>query len=225
MKRLLTFAELARWESIKKRAALLSLQSELVSVRLYLVSVAVDFAKKNGISLISSAEILKNAALVSVAVKRVWRWISWVQSGDLGLMINGNDFDIAAPSGTNSDQILSYKNAGFGWVWVFAAGALIASSIGGLISYLWSSNDDLETKAKLIQADADSKFCKNPGSPQCVAWLERKRLPDWKGATGMIERLTDQIASGATVVSGGLGKGLMLALPVLAIYFLWGRKK
>lgn len=207
-------------ESYKNWAQKFDLQNQISSGLEFYYNQQVLFAKEKNLSLDGVFD-LKSLEIYKKHNKRIKRWISLLDRGEIGISPNGNtDFSIVAPQGTNDDQLMMYNSLG----WILIAGgivlvALAITTIKVLYDELEYSNSRLEDCVKTN----DDKFCSDPNSPTCQAWLKRKVDTGLNNTKTVIDQIKDMISGIGTAIKTGSEWGFMIAIPLIA-WIILGKK-
>lgn len=213
----------------KKLKSILTLKMDMTSLQILNYEIALDFAKQNKIDLIQPTNE-EYAAHIERRKKLGYltKWLEWVEEGKLAIRITGNDdFDILAPPDLTDDEIAAYKYPTLsGWIGVAALGILIVAGLISVIYLMMNDNDVLSQKLQNLLDIADAKFCSDPNSAMCQAWLQKKAT-DYDKRKGLIDQIKDAVSKAVAALGKATTSGVMIAIPILALYFAmsWKGKK
>jgi hypothetical protein len=140
--------------------------------------------------------------------------VNHVHSRRFGLRFRGTgDFDVLALAGTKAEAIQQYRPETLGAAFIpILIGVLVVAAAVALIRYLQGENEVLGQKLDRAVRDADSKFCKDPNSPICKTWLERKKIEGYDKRQSAIDSLIETVKSGAA----GLAKAVAIGIGIYA---------
>lgn len=173
------------------------------------------FAKQNGLSMDSPAEIEKRLIDAETGFVQLRHLIRRVQNHDLAIQFRPDgDFDIVDPH--QGEQ-------GLGWVWLVVGGLIIiaAAAIAGL-KYYRKEFKNIQSKYNPLVRATDRMFCQQ-GSPEtCAEW---QRFREREGYTEKLDIIDEIGRSIGHAGSTGVRWGLSIGLPLVALWLLWSLRK
>jgi hypothetical protein len=202
-----------RAEDLKRRVILNGTMARLQHKQLM---IAAQFAAANGVTIDDANELPEVeqrmlAALSEIDMLR--RYHCDVNGLKLGVRpsTSAHDLDIVAP-----------PNAQLGilWVPIIIGGVILVGIIARWI-YVENEVTTVSEKYNHVLEKADSKFCEDPNSTLCQDWKVTKKQGDYHKN----ETLIDSVKAAVGTVGHGIGTGLALLIPILAVLYLpRGRK-
>jgi hypothetical protein len=217
-----TRAEKKKWASFVQLADRLNTESLIGGLHIRQYTIMMDFARDHNVQIASIAAEQKMQISIREGVQRLKKWISLVEHGTLGLSFDRGDINIVAPPGTNEDEIAKYQ---FGGWFIFLAGVLIVGAIVAYTAQLRQQTRMLAERVEQIRHDAGSKFCSDKNSPICHAWLKRARERDYVDNESTIDKIKRNLTEAGQIIKTGFRGGLVLLIPVLAIWALYSGSK
>lgn len=202
----------ATWDKTVNRARDLDASIFAAGLRLAALGFTYSFAARAGVALADIpvdleqrfAKLQADNEAVKTAVRnvddRVWgaRW-------------TGHDFDIVAPYPEQLSGVFIPIMIGVG---IVALSGLITR-----LAYLEAETTDLSDKYNSLLDSTDKTLCADPMSETCQSWQVEKETSGYnKNRT-----FADSIKSAASSVGAGLGKGIMIAVPLLVLALFWKR--
>lgn len=182
------------------------------SLLLQNIIITYQFAKSRGIMLPPFNPELETRFLdAQTEFFRLKDAVRRVIDREWGARWTGNDFDIVDPAGQ------------LGAVFIPVLIGIGVVALVGVISrliYLESENDDLSEKYNSVLEATDNVLCSDPHSEDCKLWEQEKLESGYR----QNKTFADTIKGAAKSVGAGLGKGLMFAIPLVALAFFWGKK-
>lgn len=201
-----------KWSDVERRTRSLDAQLLKSSLLYDCLGMMQHFALKHGVQIEPMPPELEtrfvNAVDEFAALRRAVRN---VEDRLWGARWTGKDFDVIEP-GQSLEGLFIPVAIGAG---VLAFGGLMAR-----LFYLENETDEINAKYNALIETTDRQFCADPSSPLCSEWQIEKEVSGYQKN----KTFADSIKSAAVTVGSGLGKGLMIALPVLALAFVWGRR-
>ncbi|MDD5347802.1 MAG: hypothetical protein PHT59_04225 [Candidatus Omnitrophica bacterium] len=199
------------WDRAVNRARDLDSQVFGNGLRLAALGFTFAFAARSGVALPSlSPDLEVRFAKLQADNEELKNAVRKVEDREWGARWNGRDFDIVIPQ------------AGLSGIFIPIAIGVGIVALAGLITrlaYLEDQNKEISRQFNALLDSTDETLCSDPSSPACVNWqIERK-------ASGYEKQrsFADSISSAASTVGAGLGKGLMIALPLVALAIFWKR--
>lgn len=141
-----------------------------------------------------------------------------VENLELGIRVSGNGSDI---------DIVQPKAQSFGLVaWVMPAigVALIIAGVIGRWIELEKEIDDVSTRYNEVIDKADKALCTNPDSDLCKNWKTTKVEKNYNKRESLIDSVKNALVSAGSTAKKGLGWGIALLLPLLALMYLPRRR-
>lgn len=219
-----TSAQIRTWEQFKAEAhAVELLNRALVSVTDNAMA-ADNFGKTQGIDLTSRyGPLYRRAEQLSLTNARLSRVVAAVDAELLGVRFRPTgDFDILAPETMSSDELAQYNLNGFGWV-LIAVGVVVVASAVAWIAWLRKENNELVEDYNALLAETDQRYCADPSSSTCRAWLARKSEVKYDQKQAATDDLVGQAKAIGKTILRGAQWGLIVAIPLLA-WLLFGRR-
>lgn len=118
----------------------------------------------------------------------------------------GDDLDIVQPQESDS----------FGGWPLIVAGVIILIGIIARWIYVENEVTTISEKYNHVLTKTDNEFCKDPSSKLCQDWQAEKKTGD----LAKNETLVDSVKRAMGTVGSGIGTGLMLIIPLLALMYL-----
>ena len=203
-------ALIRKWSEVQRhadRAGSLVYRAELLFQN---VITTYRFANTRGIPLEPIDPELERRFLgVQAEFMRIRDIVRQIEDREMGARWTGSDFDAVSVPALSGVFIPIAVGIG-----VVALAGLIARLV-----YVEKEATDLGAKFNAILKKTDAKFCADPLSPNCIAWKEEKKNSGYVKAKTMAETIQGAVSS----IGGGLGTGLMIAVP-LALFAIWRRK-
>jgi hypothetical protein len=212
-----TSEEISMWEKAEKIAKRVNLLSYIVKMQWLNIKLTHTFAKSASIelgepdlpdyadrmfSVLNKIEPLKDA-------------MCKVNQLELGIKISssGNDLDIVKPQDTS-----------FGWVIPVIGVSLIVAGVIGLWKELSDDLEEITQKYNGVLKKADALICKNPNDKICKDWEKSKKENNYYKRESIIDSVKSALVSFGGAAKKGLGWGVALLLPVLALLYLPRRR-
>jgi hypothetical protein len=212
-----TSEEISMWEKAEKIAKRVNLLSYIVKMQWLNIKLTHTFAKSASIelgepdlpdyadrmfSVLNKIESLKDA-------------MCKVNQLELGIKISssGNDLDIVQPQDTS-----------FGWVIPVIGVSLIVAGVIGLWQELSDDLEEITKKYNGVLKKADALICKNPNDKICKDWENSKKENNYYKRESIIDSVKSALVSFGGAAKKGLGWGVALLLPVLALLYLPRRR-
>lgn len=212
-----TSEEISMWEKAEKIAKRVNLLSYIVKMQWLNIKLTHTFAKSASIelgepdlpdyadrmfSVLNKIESLKDA-------------MCKVNQLELGIKISssGNDLDIVQP-----------KDTSFGWVIPVIGVSLIVAGVIGLWQELSDDLEEITKKYNGVLKKADALICKNPNDKICKDWENSKKENNYYKRESIIDSVKSALVSFGGAAKKGLGWGVALLLPVLALLYLPRRR-
>lgn len=215
----------AKQERLWNRFLSVAKNCELVvsanALRASMGAAALQFGEQNGIQIHFDPQVTLRYSEDRKYQARLRKLIYGVETNKLGLRFREEDFDILAPNTWNEDQVAEYSQ--LGWI-LIATGIVIVTAVIGHSLWLYKREQEIRQKYNELLATADSKFCKDPNSPLCGTWLEKKKTENFEPKKSTIEILEAGIKTITSSTGSALKWGLAIAIPLLAWSYL-GKKR
>lgn len=206
-----TSGELRRWADVEARARRVDAIAFRAGLLLENMTIAYRFGAARGVPLAPVPADLESRFLFAWEENmRVQDAVRKIGARQWGARWNGKDFDAIDPSG------------GAGLEGIFIPIAIGAVALAGLVSRLiWveKENTDLGGKYNAILEKTDRVLCSDPKSTTCQDWQREKTVSNYQRNVTMADSIKGAVGS----IGAGLGKGLLIALPVLAALLFWRR--
>lgn len=215
-----TSSESKTWARFKDAAAQLGAMLSLAQLNYSQFERSRDFGKRHGIDVPEALAEKGEIISISQQAKQINAWIDYVESGRLAIRMQDADLHIVAPPNTNDDELLAYQK-GLAWVGV-AIGAVVLVA-GAVIAYVATLKHRLNTnitRVERIRNDAHSRFCADPNSPVCAAWLKREKEQDYAQTQDAIGQIKKQLSEWGGTIAGGGKIGLAILLPIAGMFLI-----
>jgi hypothetical protein len=208
-----TSEELDLWYRAQSIANRVNLKSYIAKSQWKNILTIHEFAKENQINL-GEPDLPNIADRMFSALKSIesiQKSMCKVEQLELGIRIssNGHDLDIVQP-----------KEQNFGWVIPVIGVALVVAGIIGRWIELEKEIDDVTEKYNDIIDKADEKLCTNPNSKICDNWEKTKKEKNYYKRESIIDNVKNALVSAGKTAKKGLGWGLALLIPALALLYL-----
>lgn len=138
-----------------------------------------------------------------------------IQDRQWGARWNGKDFDAIDPTGGGPELGAVFIPIMIG-VGVVALAGLVARFV-----WLEKETTEIGDKYNKLLKTTNDRFCADPTSDTCQSWEEEKLESNY----AKNETMSDRIKGAVGAVGSGLGKGLMIALPLIAAAFIWRSRR
>jgi len=219
------------WRRALRNYERLSRNVALCRMRLEYALIARAHASKHGVAVAVRShgwyeQMISRLDYVEQLANKLAFVIAAAEQGELAARptVGGDDLDIITPAPMHSKWKPFVLNAGdlppeeeLGIAPLILLGIIIAVVVGGIVTVTALSNNvaaKLEADIQEATLEAEEKFCEDPSSAICTAWLARKKQSDAKESRSAIDYLFGK-GSGKKV-AGGLG----LALGVAGAFWL-----
>lgn len=123
---------------------------------------------------------------------------------------SGNDLDIVNPSETSLSGI---------WIPI-AIGAVVVAGIIARWAYLEKEVQTISDKYNGLLHWSDLYICSDPKSQKCIEWREHKIKGGYKKNETLLDSIKSSIKSVGGGLTKGLGVGLALLIPIVALLYL-----
>jgi hypothetical protein len=212
-----TAKELSMWESAEKIARRATLLSHIVKNQWMNIKVTHAFAKSASIEL-GEPDLPDYADRMFAVLNKIEPLtdaMCKVNQLELGIKISssGNDLDIVQPQDTS-----------FGWVIPVIGVSLIVAGVIGLWKELSDDLEEITVKYNGVLKKADALICKNPNDKICKDWEKSKKENNYYKRESIIDSVKSALVSFGGAAKKGLGWGVALLLPVLALLYLPRRR-
>lgn len=211
--------ELALWnkaEKIKQRVVLIGYLAMLQQSQL---NITVKYAASKGLDLADN-EIpeLESKLFQTVKTIEVLRKDHDLVNGmQLGVQVSqgGGDLDIVQPPETE-----------LGAIWIpIAIGAVVIAGIIARWAFLEKEVQTISDRYNGILHHANQALCSNPDSQMCKDWTKRKQSGDYVQNETLIDSVKNAVSKVGGYAAGGLGAGIMVAIPLLMLMYLPKKRK
>lgn len=216
-----TSEEISMWEKAEKIAKRVNLLSYIVKNQWMNIKVTHAFAKSASIEL-GEPDLPDYADRMFAVLNKIEPLkdaMCKVNQLELGIRVSasGTDLDIVKP-----------EESGFGWIVTIAAGIAGVTLIAAGIIGLWrEQNQELEEiteKYNAVIKKADALLCTNPDQKICKEWEKTKKEKNYYKRESIIDSVKSALVSFGGAAKKGLGWGVALLLPVLALLYLPRRR-
>lgn len=207
-----TSAELAKWRTVEARTRDLDGRIFCASLLFQNLVIMSRFATAHGITP-PTPDAARLYALIE-GFEKVKEAVRRIEDREWGARWNGEDFDAVDPAGSSTlGGLFIPVLIGVG---VVALGGIIAR-----LAYLEKETADLVPKYNAIIDRTDKAFCADPTSQTCQDWQQEKIDSGYEKN----KSFADSVKGAISTVGSGLGKGLLIALPLVAFAIFWrGRR-
>lgn len=209
-----------RWDKFKHLRRNCELLVNANVLRASMARSAVEFGIQYKQPILVNPDLWQKLDLSIKSVNRSNRLITGVENEKLGVRFTKDDIDILAPKTMSEGEIEEYKQ--LGWIIIVVGVVVLAAGI----AYTWwvtDENEKLKTEYNNILVASDQKFCADPNSAICKAWIERKNKENFAQKKSTIEKLESGITDFVDTAKKGVGAGLAVAIALIA--FSWFGKK
>ena len=215
-----TSEELRLWDRAMKLARRVNLMSYNIKLQWLNIKVIHDFAKEKQIAL-DEPDLPDIADRMFVVLKRIESLkdlMCQVNQLELGISISksGNDLDIVKPEDSSS--------LSFGWVIPLIGISLVVVGVIGIWKELSDETEEITAKYNKVIDKADKLLCTDSSTEICEEWEEEKKSKGYYKRESIIESVKSALISAGKTAKKGLGWGMMLLIPVLALMYLPRRK-
>lgn len=215
-----TSEELRLWDQAMKLAQRANLLSYGVKLQWLNIKLIHDFAKKKQIAL-DEPDLPDIADRMFTVLKRIESLkdlMCQVNQLELGISISksGNDLDIVKPEESSS--------LSFGWVIPLIGVSLVVAGVIGIWQELSDETEEITEKYNKVIDKADKLLCTDSSSEICEEWEEEKESKGYYKRESIIDSVKSALVSAGQTAKKGLGWGVMLLIPVLALMYLPRRK-
>jgi hypothetical protein len=212
-----TSEEISMWEKAEKIAKRVNLLSYIVKMQWLNIKVTHAFAKSASIEL-GEPDLPDYADRMFAVLNKIEPLkdaMCKVNQLELGIKISssGNDLDIVQPQDTS-----------FGWVIPVIGVSLIVAGVIGLWKELSDDLEEITQKYNGVLKKADALICKNPNDKICKDWENSKKENNYYKRESIIDSVKSALVSFGGAAKKGLGWGVALLLPVLALLYLPRRR-
>lgn len=215
-----TSEELRLWDQAMELAQRANLLSYNVKLQWLNIKVIHDFAKSKQIAL-DEPDLPDIADRMFVVLKRIESLkdlMCQVNQLELGISISksGNDLDIVKPEEPTSMS--------FGWVIPLIGISLVIAGVIGIWKELSDEAEEITEKYNKVIDKADKLLCTDSSPEICEEWEEEKKSKGYYKRESIIDSVKSALVSAGQTAKKGLGWGMMLLIPVLALMYLPRRK-
>ena len=212
-----TSDEISMWEKAEKIAKRVNLLSYIVKMQWLNIKLTHTFAKSASIEL-GEPDLTDYADRMFSVLNKIEPLkdaMCKVNQLELGIKISssGNDLDIVQPQDTS-----------FGWVIPVIGVSLIVAGVIGLWKELSDDLEEITKKYNGVLKKADALICKNPNDKICKDWEKSKKENNYYKRESIIDSVKSALVSFGGAAKKGLGWGVALLLPVLALLYLPRRR-
>lgn len=212
-----TAKELSLWSQAEQQAKRANLLSYIIKLQWKNLMLMNEFAVANKINL-GEPDLPNWADRMFSALKKIEPLkdsMCKVNQLELGIRLSsgGNDLDIVKPEETS-----------FGWVIPTIGVALIVAGVIGIWRELSEELEEITAKYNGVIKKADELLCTNPDQKICKDWESIKKSNDYYKRDSIIDSVKGALSSIGGVAKKGLGWGVALLLPVLALLYLPRRR-
>lgn len=201
-----------RWEDVERRIR--DLDAALLRTTLLsdCYAIASRFGARSGIPLAESPADLESRYVATVqGFAELRSLVRRVEDRELGARWTGSDFDLIE------------HPTGFLGVFIPVAIGVGVVAFSGLIArlfYLEQETIDISDRYNSLVEHTDAAFCADPNSQTCGEWQIEKQVSGFEKN----KTFADSLKSSIGKIGGGIGKGIALALPVIALAIFWGKR-
>jgi len=216
------------YDKARTLAANIELLNDANQIRMDMIGHCALFGAENGI-LLSLDPLVKTERLeLQKQNNRIQHIMSDIENNKLGIRPNSNytDIDVMGDPSMTPDEKAQYSGLGG----VFTLIVLGVVVVAGLIIHEWMIYEALEKERndkKKILEYANSKFCSDPRSEVCAKWIETKNRNDFEAKTDLISKIEaalKKVGEEAREIVKKGGSALVVMLPLLLLFFAWGKK-
>ncbi len=221
-----------RWAQFERNLELVNRRTKAVILRTQLLDQTINLcaAGSGGVCLRPWGNpdrrgiIIDHVEQLVEGVAKFNRIVGLVNAGAAGVRLSGDDLDITMHAGTqgvdpwNTDDDLPDE---LGVVPVIIVGVkLVVVAIGIISAALVTLKllEDTEQEIIETQEEARADMCEEPGSPECLAYLDFMKQGAQQRTRGMLDKLGGGLAVAA-------GSGLAIAAVALGVWYFMSRKK
>jgi len=217
-----TASEIALWEKAMKLAQRTNLLSYAVKLQWAQIKLTHSFAQEKQVAfgepdLPDLADRMFGALKEIESLKDLMCRVNQLELG-IRLSADGKDLDIVQPAETGE---LSF---GQGWVLPAILGVVLVVGIIARWAFLEREVSEITAKYNGVINRADNALCKNPDSELCHDWENSKKSGGYYKRETIIDSVKNALVSAGSTAKKGLGIGMALLLPLLALMYLPRRK-
>jgi hypothetical protein len=217
-----TASEIALWDKAMKLARRTNLISYAVKLQWAQIKLTHSFAQKKQVAL-GEPDLPDLADRMFAALKEIESLkdlMCRVNQLELGIRLSadGKDLDIVQPEETGE---LSF---GQGWILPAILGVALVVGIIARWAFLEREVSEISAKYNGVINRADNALCKDPDSEMCHDWENSKKSGGYYKRETIIDSVKNALVSAGSTAKKGLGVGLALLLPLLALMYLPRRK-
>lgn len=212
-----TSSELALWNQTMQIAKRVGLKAYIAKLRWANILTIHEFAKTNSVEL-GEPDLPDVADRMFAALKSIETLKSSmcrVENLELGIRVSGNGADI---------DIVQPKVQSFGWVIPAIGVALIIAGVIGRWMELEKEIDDVSKRYNEVIDKADKALCTNPDSDLCKKWKSTKVEKNYNKRESLIDSVKNALVSAGSTMKKGMGWGIALLVPLLALMYLPRRR-
>jgi hypothetical protein len=216
-----TASEIALWDKAMKLAQRTNLLSYAVKLQWAQIKLTHAFAQKKQVAL-GEPDLPDLADRMFAALKEIEflkDLCCRVNQLELGIRLSadGKDLDIVQPEETGE--------LSFGWVLPAILGVVLVVGIIARWAFLEREVSEISAKYNGVINRADDALCKkNPDSDICHDWENSKKSGGYYKRETIIDSVKNALVSAGSTAKKGLGIGMALLLPLLALMYLPRRK-
>lgn len=150
--------------------------------------------------------------------KKIRRAMSYVESYDLGVQFAAGDINIVAPPSYTKEQIQALNLSG--WFIPIAVGFVIFAGVVARLYYIEKENDRLTAELETVIKASEKRICTDPNSAECKNWKLETESTDYLKNKGLIDEITESLASVGAAAKTGLGWGVAVLVLLFGLSFI-----
>lgn len=199
-----TAQELALWQKLLKEFSNSSNALDSAGLLLENIYITFSFANRNDVILVSpDPDIEQRYYQLRQDFEKLKSAIRGVEDHRYGIMVKNGDLDILQPPDTQMSGLI---------IPVIIGGIIVGTAIAAAI-YQTKQSLEIAMEYRRIIARTDKTLCSDKNSELCKKWEKEKQDTGYtKNQT-----LAESLSSSVSKVTSGLGIGLLIAIPAIAI--------
>lgn len=211
-------AELKLWDAATVHAKRVSLESYAMRSLFANLLQTHTFAAANNVTLsepeLPDLEMRMNKALTEIELLRTQ--MDKVSNLEMGIQVtsDGKDLNIVEPTTTQ-----------LGWVLPAVLGVVVVVGIIARWAQLEQEVGEITAQYNGILKRSDMALCEDPDSEMCQNWEHDKQTGGYYKRETIVENIKSAVKSIGTASKKGLGAGIAILIPLLALMWLPRRKK
>lgn len=218
--------ERTKWRELKFEFKKLVMEYDICRGYVSNFEICFDFGKAHGFKMPIPVTLMQQLFEIDRSMKRLDQWIKWGEDGTLGIRLVDDDIDLMASPDTTNEMVVEYQDPTFsGWPLIITIGVVVVTAVVAYVALIKDELREVTREYNELVGAAQSRFCANPDSTTCRAWLKTKESSGFNRNEGTIAGIKRTLSGMVMEIGKGAGAGLLIAIPLLMVYFLTKKDK